>query len=558
MSKSKNKHHKNKLSPQKRARKRASRRAECHRHFIPSGCMLLNAANIYSLYGKVPEITRLFASELIQKLLYENGYEPKEYRKSLWQTMSFFILSLVFAALAGRASIAHMYFEYQNVCAMAGVRPASQRTVERSMEQAESISAAMEVLTNKFINVYKKLVDDLDGITIGEAISQVVKKLGNIDKIRLNDGCEFRIAREVNEGDCKGTVAAGRKIHASMSLESNSFDLLSIGGATSNEREAFVANTESQQGGCTLDLLDAGYNCDKVKRSINDRGDKFIIKGKNSSNPLVVKITRYEARADSMGNYKIVPGGSDVDLTSPTKLKELLKIRKVVPYEVINGIIVGYCYDLLLSDGFRLILIYNPNNKGFKTSNSASCWVFLDTSLSDVFDLLAVASLYRLRWQIEIMFLSHKSLGAIGSGPDSNRHTGDIFVYATMIAHLLKLYMAYKSTNDHLIRTAHKEVFSESCSESSPTGESANVMKVSMQKAAAHLGCPVYIWLLCVLNRADMVTEKTIYQQTEAISEAVASAVCYSRVSADIMASGKSIFATMKVLDQCIGHADTG
>ena len=79
-----------------------------------------------------------------------------------------------------------------------------------------------------------------------------------------------------------------------------------------------------------------------------------------------------------------------------------------------------------------------------------------------------------------------------------------------------------------------------------------------MQKAAAHLGCPVYIWLLCVLNRADMVTEKTIYQQTEAISEAVASAVCYSRVSADIMASGKSIFATMKVLDQCIGHADTG
>ena len=39
-------------------------------------------------------------------------------------------------------------------------------------------------------------------------------------------------------------------------------------------------------------------------------------------------------------------------------------------------------------------------------------------------------------------------------------------------------------------------------------------MKVSMQKAAAHLVCPVYIWLLCVLNRADMVTEKTIYQQT--------------------------------------------
>ena len=101
--------------------------------------MLLNAANIYSLYGTVPEITRLFASELIQKLLYENGYEPKEYRKSLWQTMSFFILSLVFAALSGRASIAHMYFEYQNICAMAGVRPASQRTVERSMEQAESI-----------------------------------------------------------------------------------------------------------------------------------------------------------------------------------------------------------------------------------------------------------------------------------------------------------------------------------------------------------------------------------------------------------------------------------
>ncbi len=87
--------------------------------------------------------------------------------------MGLFVASFVFAALSGNASLAHVQFEYQNLCALANVKPASPRTVERSMTQAESIAVAMKALASKFIIAYQQLVDDLDFLTIG---ADIVKK----------------------------------------------------------------------------------------------------------------------------------------------------------------------------------------------------------------------------------------------------------------------------------------------------------------------------------------------------------------------------------------------
>lgn len=38
--------------------------------------------------------------------------------------MGFFVLSFVFAALAGNASLAHVQLEYRHLCALANVKPA--------------------------------------------------------------------------------------------------------------------------------------------------------------------------------------------------------------------------------------------------------------------------------------------------------------------------------------------------------------------------------------------------------------------------------------------------
>ena len=76
------------------------------------------------------------------------------------------------------------------------------------MEQSKAISAAMKALASKFITSYHQLVDNLDYITVGADIVQKLKKLGDIDNIRLSDGSEYRLAREDNKGDCKGKTVA--------------------------------------------------------------------------------------------------------------------------------------------------------------------------------------------------------------------------------------------------------------------------------------------------------------------------------------------------------------
>lgn len=561
MSKPQKTNRQSQLRAQRKAKRHAARYTGRQGRPPQHGSGSLSPTFLLSTYGPVPEFSRFFSCGYVQKLLLENGYINKDYRKSLWQTMGLFILSLVLTALTGHASLAHAQYEYQCLCASAKVKHASARTVERSVTQGRAFAGAMRDLANAFIRTYRKHIDALDFLSVGSAITFHLKQLGNIDKIRLSDGSEYRLAREVNEGDCKGKITAGRKIHASMDLNANSMDVFSIGAATSNERHAFILNTEEDgkdHTGCTLDLLDAAYDCDQVKSAINDRGDKYIMKAKFTSNPLVVRIARYDTVCEQDKLYKIGSKVSVKDLDKPVRLKNLIKDNEVVPYELVNNKIKGYCYDLLLTDGTRLILIYNPNNKSCKKGSKASSWVFFDTNLSAVFDIEAVASLYRLRWQIELMFLSHKSLGSIESAPDSNRHMGDAFVCAAIIAHVLKLYIAYEATNESLVMKHMQHAIMNVDDEAESNGISANLLPVSMQKAASLLGIHVYSWLQQSLNARSLVSEKVIFEQTSNISRIVASAVQYSRVSASAMASGKSIFATIEVVKRCAKQEDTG
>ena len=81
--------------------------------------------------------------------------------------MGFFVLSFVFAALAGTASLAHVQLKYRHLCALANVKPASARTVERSMVQSRTISAAMKAMTFKLMISYNQLVDNLVFLTVG-------------------------------------------------------------------------------------------------------------------------------------------------------------------------------------------------------------------------------------------------------------------------------------------------------------------------------------------------------------------------------------------------------
>ena len=84
MAKPKKKHRNNQIRAQNKAHRRSCRKDKQQKCFIPHVNMLLNAANVYSIHGKLPELTNLFSCKVIHKLFEESGYENKDYRKSLW------------------------------------------------------------------------------------------------------------------------------------------------------------------------------------------------------------------------------------------------------------------------------------------------------------------------------------------------------------------------------------------------------------------------------------------------------------------------------------------
>ena len=235
------------------------------------------------------------------------------------------------------------------------------------------------------------------------------------DDIVIQDGSSFALNNAlaaVYPGRFTNVKPAAVELHATLSLSHDQIIEVSLAADTAPERDFLPAPKTLEN---KLLLADRGYGdlvyCDAVAAA----GGHFIIRGKTNLNPTIV-----EARVGARRKAKL----------AGTKLKSAWPK------------LIGRNADLTVEwlrkgrlTRMRLVLLWNPDRKSH---------VILLTNLDyDRFSVSAVAALYRLRWQVELLFKEWKSYANLHRFQTRNPNIAEGLIWASLCAAVLKRILAH-------------------------------------------------------------------------------------------------------------------
>jgi hypothetical protein len=235
-------------------------------------------------------------------------------------------------------------------------------------------------------------------------------------QIKLHDGCSFQVhdnLQQIYPGRFKKRFPAAVELHVTMDLLTGSIDYLALGPDTAPERPHAPQASSLHD---TLLLTDAGYFDRKKIIEIDKQGGHTITQAACSINPVVVEAYDFQ--------------GNALNKTQGKKLNTL-KLRDKNSTLDLKVRWPGYDFD------FRVIAFWYKKKKriGYLVTNLARETV----PASDVVEL------YRLRWQIELLFKELKSYCNLKKFSTSNEDIVSTLIYASFITVLLKRLMAYST-----------------------------------------------------------------------------------------------------------------
>jgi len=227
-------------------------------------------------------------------------------------------------------------------------------------------------------------------------------------EILLHDGSTLSLHKGLKDefpGRFTATSPAAIELHVSMNLMSNSVDSVTISADKESERQFLPdAKTLAQ----TLLMADAGYFDKSYIKELNDNDGFFIIRAALTINPTVVSGIRCDNKP-----LKFKQG---------TKLKDIKdKLPKRKSFEL------SIQWD---NQDYRLIGFWIADKKKYS---------YIITNLPAVdFDLKEVGQLYRLRWQIELLFKEWKSHNQLKKFNTQNPTIVYSLVWVSLLALTLK------------------------------------------------------------------------------------------------------------------------
>ena len=239
------------------------------------------------------------------------------------------------------------------------------------------------------------------------------EKLAQFHDILAHDGCSFAIKNtlaNVFPGRFTKISPAAVELHVTMSLFADNPRNIALAPDSCSERD-FVPLTETIRG-CLL-LEDRGYEDRGFFQAIIDAGGHFIVRGKKSIKPTIRKAyDRNGRRIRYLENKR-------------------LTWRRLPRHDV----------DLLIDwHGYqgRLVAFYTPGKRNRKN------YVYLHTNLDrTTFSMAEVSQLYRLRWQVELLFKQWKSHANLHGFDTSKAAIAEGLIWASIIAATLKRISAH-------------------------------------------------------------------------------------------------------------------
>ncbi len=242
-------------------------------------------------------------------------------------------------------------------------------------------------------------------------------KLSKFVDILIHDGSSFRLkdvlANEWPGRFRKGSPAA-MEIHTTMSVAADNVVRIAVAADKEAERP-FLPSGEDLEG--RLLLADRGYEARHIFQDIDDQGGFFIVRGNMGIRPTIRR-----AYAASGRRLRHLEG-------------KVLTLR-LLPREHVD-LEIEWHNSRGRWDG-RIVVLYTAKDHKPKT------FLYLHTNLKRAeFRWHEVAALYRLRWQIELVFKEWKSHANLHRFDTSKSAIAEGLVWASLLVAILKRYLCH-------------------------------------------------------------------------------------------------------------------
>lgn len=241
-------------------------------------------------------------------------------------------------------------------------------------------------------------------------------KLAMFNDIVAHDGTSFALKHTLRRefpGRFTKVSPAAVELHVTMSATGDNATAITLAADKEAER-AFAPSPEDLQG--RLLLQDRGYEQRATFVEIDHHGGFFIVRGNTTIKPMVV-----EARS----------GGRRLRRLE----KKPLDLKKLPRADVDLDIEWGRGRTRWVG---RLVILYRGQSKGKRA------FTLLHTNLSrEVFSSVEVGQLYRLRWQVELLFKEWKSHANLRRFDTSKPAIAEAMIWASLLAATLKRYLSH-------------------------------------------------------------------------------------------------------------------
>lgn len=242
-------------------------------------------------------------------------------------------------------------------------------------------------------------------------------KLQGFRDIILHDGCSFALKDALSKqwpGRFTKVTPAAVELHVTMSALNDQAFAITL--APDKEAERHFAPKPSDIEGCLL-LEDRGYECRQFFIDVQKAGGSYIVRGKSNIRPTIRRAYDHKGR----------------------------RIRRLEGKRLEWSVLPQETVDLKLEWGKgtdfyqgRLIAIYKRGKRNTKT------YTYLHTNLDrSEYRYSEIATLYRLRWQIELLFKEWKSHANLRGFDTGKSAIAEGLIWASILAATLKRFIAH-------------------------------------------------------------------------------------------------------------------
>jgi hypothetical protein len=285
--------------------------------------------------------------------------------------------------------------------------------------------------------LFRQLCSDL-------AVQVLEGEVGNVahqfSHIFIDDGSSFAIARglrEVFPGRFTTKTPAAVELHAHMDLLSGNVRSVALAPDTEGERQFVPAPSSLPKG--SLSLRDRGYIDVGYFAELNAHGAYLICRSPCGINPTIVKVLsglprRVAKRLEGkrLKEVRMPAPSRDIDLRVAFDRKgKTVQLRLIIPHRA----------PLRAKRSKQQRLPYKKDTRKARKSSRQTTWYL--TNVKRSVSAAAVSSLYRLRWQIELVFKDWKSDANLHALQSQDRHIVEGFIWASLCASFLKRSLAH-------------------------------------------------------------------------------------------------------------------